>query len=231
MKWGLLLGSALSVAMGLMGCGGGSEAPKNDKKEGDKAAAAQPGEKTLDINPDSTPDQVVTGLLEAMKSGDKEAKEALLTDKAREETAKHNMPVHTLAMPNTEYQVGKPKYLEKNPNGAHVSCILTETFEDGTKQDHQIVWVLRREPEHGWRIAGMAVELMPGTQPQFLNFEDPLDMQKKMEEAAAALAQQEQSASQGTENQSVEPASNNSPIEGTVQARTPLPGAGKIQKR
>jgi hypothetical protein len=134
----------------------------------------------------------VVGLIEAMKSGDKDAKEALLTQKAREETAKHNMPVHTMAMPNTQYQVGKPKFLERNPNGAHVSSILTETFEDGSTQDHQIVWVLRREPENGWRIAGMAVELLPGTPPQFLNFEDPLDMHKKMEEAAQALVQQEQ---------------------------------------
>lgn len=196
MKRGLLIVVLLVSGLSLAGCGGASDAPKDEKKEGDKSVAAKADEKTLDITPDSTPDEVVMGLIEAMKSGDKDAKEALLTSKAREETAKHNMPVHTMAMPNTQYQVGKPKYLEKNPNGAHVSCILTETYDDGTKEDHQIVWVLRKEKELGWRIAGMAVELMPGTQPQFLNFEDPLDMQKKMDEAAAMLAQQESAASE-----------------------------------
>jgi hypothetical protein len=201
MKRRLLFAGLWVAALSLAGCGGGGDAPKQEKsKDGDKAAALQPAEKTLDINPDSTPDQVVTGLIEAMKSGDKEAKEALLTTKAREETAKHNMPVHTMAMPNTRFQVGKPKFLERNPNGAHVSSILTETFEDGSTQDHKIVWVLRREPENGWRIAGMAVELLPATPPQFLNFEDPLDMQKKMDEAAAALVQQEQEA-QGNQAQ------------------------------
>lgn len=192
MKRGLLLAGLWFAAMSVLGCGGGGDAPKEEKKAGDKAAAAQPEEKSLEISPDSTPDQVVVGLIEAMKSGDKDSKEALLTTKAREETAKHNMPVHTMAMPNTQYQVGKPKYLERNPNGAHVSSILTEKFEDGSTQDHQIVWVLRREPEIGWRIAGMAVELLPGTPLQYLNFEDPLDMQKKMDEAAEALVQQEQ---------------------------------------
>jgi len=193
MKRGLLIFGLLLAPLWLVGCGGG-DAPKDDKKDETKAAAVQPAEKTLDIGPDSTPEQVVVGLIEAMKSGDKEAKEALLTTKAREETAKHNMPVHTMAMPDTKYQVGKPKYLERNPNGAHVSSILTETFEDGSTQDHQIVWVLRKEPELGWRIVGMAVELIPGTPSQYLNFENPLDMQKKMDEAAAALVEQERQA-------------------------------------
>jgi hypothetical protein len=215
MKRGLLLAVVWLAAMAMMGCGGGGDAPKEKKKDGDKAAAAQPADKMLDIGPDAAPDQVVIGLIEAMKSGDKDAKEALLTTKAREETAKHNMPVHTMAMPNTQYQVGKPKYLEKNPNGAHVSSILTETFEDGSTQDHQIVWVLRREAENGWRIAGMAVELLPGTPPQFLNFEDPLDMQKKMDEAAAALVQQEQQA------QGSQPSEGTQTEESTAQAATP----------
>lgn len=179
----VLVGWLVSVT--LLGCGGsGDSAP--EKKEADQAAA-QPAEKTLDINTDD-PKEVVMGLIEAMKSGDKAGKEALLTEKAKEETAKHEMPVAADAMPNTEYQIAEPKYLKNNPNGAHVSCLLSETLEDGSKAEYQIVWVLRKEPDIGWRIAGMAVELTPGTPPQFLNFEDPLDMQKKLDEAAAAMA-------------------------------------------
>ncbi|HUE72130.1 MAG TPA: hypothetical protein VMP01_14700, partial [Pirellulaceae bacterium] len=107
---------------------------------------------------------------------------------AKEETAKHEMSVAADAMPNTEYQIADPTYLKNNPNGAHVSCVLSETLEDGTTAEYQIVWVLRKEPEIGWRIAGMAVELTPGTPPQFLNFENPPDMQKKRNEAAEAMA-------------------------------------------
>ena len=195
MKRGLLL-FGLVVALTSAGCGGGTEASKNESQDGKNAATTQPAGKMLDITPESSPSEVVTGLIEAMRSGDKAAKEALLTAKAREETAKHNMPVADNAMPNAQYQVGEPKYLERNPNGAHVSCVLSEALEDGSTQEYEIVWVLRREPDNGWRIAGMAVELTPGTPPQFLNFEDPLDMQKKMDEAAAATLEAEAAATQ-----------------------------------
>lgn len=196
MKRGFVWAAIVLSCAGLAGCGGGGASPEEEKKESGKgqAAAAPASDSTLDITPESTPDQVVAGLIEAMRSGDKEAKEALLTQKAREETARHNMPVAANAMPNAEYQIAKPKYLERNPNGAHVSCVLSETLQDGSTEEYEIVWVLRKEPEIGWRIAGMAVELLPDTEPQFLNFEDPLDMQKKMEAAAAVLAQQGQEA-------------------------------------
>jgi hypothetical protein len=193
MKRGLVLVALLVVGLSLSGCGGGTEGSKDQPKAEKDAAAAQPVEREFDTD---DPRQVVMGLIEAMRSGDKAAKEALLTSKAREETARHNMPVADSAMPNAEYEVGKPKYLERNPNGAHVSCVLSEPLEDGSKQEYEIVWVLRREAQIGWRIAGMAVELMPGTPPQFLNFEDPLDMQKKMDEAAAAMAESEAAAVQ-----------------------------------
>ncbi|HUE69968.1 MAG TPA: hypothetical protein VMP01_03685, partial [Pirellulaceae bacterium] len=121
----VLVGLLASVT--LLGCGGGGDStPENEKKEGDQAAA-QPAERILDINT-GDPKEVVMGLIEAMKSGDKEAVEALLTTKAKEETAKHEMSVAADAMPNTEYQIADPTYLKNNPNGAHVSCVLSETL-------------------------------------------------------------------------------------------------------
>ena len=207
MKRGLVWAAMVLSCAWLAGCGGGA-APEGEKKASadGQASAGSAGETTVEITPESTPDEVVTGLIEAMRSGDKEAKEALLTQKAREETAKHNMPVADNAMPNAEYQVAKPKYLQRNPNGAHVSCVLSETLQDGSTEEYEIVWVLRKEPEIGWRIAGMAVELLPDTEPQFLNFEDPLDMQKKMEAAATVLAQQEQEAMAANEDAGADPA-------------------------
>ncbi len=190
----VLVGWLASVTF--LGCNSGSTASTDGASQPQQAAASDG--KTVEFNTDD-PKQVVMALIEAMKSGDKEAKEALLTTKAREETAKHEMPVAADAMPNTEYQIADPTYLEKNPNGAHVQCLLTETLQDGSKADYEIIWVLRREQEIGWRIAGMAVELAPGTPKQFLNFEDPLDMQEKMNEAAKAMeAQSVQSADAST---------------------------------
>src|SRR4029453_15166844 len=64
------------------------------------------------------------------------------------------------------------------------TSVWTETYPDGTIK-YDVVWVLRRQAE-GWRIAGMAIELVPGQPPAFLNFEDAADMAKKYEEAMAA---------------------------------------------
>jgi hypothetical protein len=49
------------------------------------------------------------------------------------------------------------------------------------------VWVLRQESA-GWRVAGLAMQLPPSQETQFLNFEDVADMERKKNEAAAAMA-------------------------------------------
>lgn len=138
-----------------------------------------------DVPGDAAPDQVVTVFLDAMRAADGKAVEALLTSKAREETIKHNMPVEPVAAPHAQFQVAAPQYLPMNPNGAHVQAQWIES--DGMlTYTHTVIWVLRRQAD-GWRIAGFAIELVPGQGPQFLNFEDPADMLKKQQEAVAAL--------------------------------------------
>jgi hypothetical protein len=202
---GLVMAAALA-AWTFAGCSGGAPPAEGEKKEEEGKISAVGQGPMLEVTPESTPDDVVTAFVEALRSGDDQGIAQLLTDKAREETAKHGMTVAPTAMPGAKYQVGQPKYIKNNPNGAHVSCMLTESFENGETAQYEIVWVLRREAELGWRIAGMAVELVPGQAPQFLNFEDPLDMQKKKEEAMALLQQQEEeAAAQEAKAQNVEP--------------------------
>jgi hypothetical protein len=67
----------------------------------------------------------------------------------------------------------------------HVSSVWTEKFDDG-EEKYEIVWALRRQQE-GWRLAGMAMQLIPGQPMQFLNFENPEDMLKKKDDAIAAM--------------------------------------------
>lgn len=137
------------------------------------------------VSADAAPDQVVTVFLDAMRAADGKAVEALLTTKAREETIRANMPVEPVAAPHAQFQVAAPQYLPMNPNGAHVQAQWVET--DGMlTYTHTVIWVLRKQTD-GWRIAGFAIELVPGQGPQFLNFEDPADMLKKQQEAVAAL--------------------------------------------
>lgn len=132
----------------------------------------------------ATPDQVVTVFLNALRSGDSPTTESLLTGKARQELAKHSLSVDVQSAPNATYQVHQAEILP-DPTGAHVRSVWTEKFDDGN-ETYEIVWALRHQPE-GWRLAGMAMELLPGQPMQFLNFEDPQDMLKKKDEAIAAL--------------------------------------------
>lgn len=186
----------LVCGLSLAGCGSGT-ASKTAGAASDAenaAAESQAAETTgqsdaspaeLSVTPDTPPDQVVTAFLEARRSGDTRATAALLTSKARSETARYKIDVSSDALPDLEFRVDKPKFLRDNPKGAHVESTWTETLPDGKTESYEITWVLRRE-QAGWRVAGFAAQLVPGTQKQFLDFENPQDMIRKQQEAMAA---------------------------------------------
>jgi hypothetical protein len=124
--------------------------------------------------------------LNALRSGDSPTTESLLTAKARQELGKHQLSVDVQSAPSATYQVQPAEMLRDNPSGAHVRSVWTEKFDDGTSEPYEIVWVLRRQNE-GWRVVGMAMQLIPGEKEQFLDFENPADMLRKKDEAMAAL--------------------------------------------
>jgi hypothetical protein len=198
-----LLPLILFVA-GVSGCGKSTPTPPTNETTPNQSTALPQGTAVAAYVPkqvavDATPDQVVSVFLEAMRAADATSVETLLTTQAREETKRHNMPVEPVAAPHAQFQVAAPQYLPMNPNGAHVQAQWTES--DGmTNYTHTVIWVLRRQAE-GWRIAGFAIELVPGQGPQFLNFEDPADMLKKQQEAVAAI----QAAGQPAAEQAAQP--------------------------
>lgn len=169
-----------------LGCSGGGKpaaAKKPAAESTNKTVQTAPEPQPIMLPAETEPDKVVATFLNALRTGDKATAAHLLTLKAREETAKHNIAVDPQSAPNAGYEVRPPQYLANNPNGAHVSSLWTELYQDG-KVQYEIVWVLRRETE-GWRVAGMAIEMVPGQEKAFLNFEDPTDMMKKRDEAIA----------------------------------------------
>jgi hypothetical protein len=207
---GLVIWSAIAIA----GCsGGGTSEPAANSPAAEAAATGQElatggpaaelptgpvepkPQPAIPVNvPEqavSTPEQVVTTFLTALKHGDKAATASLLTAKAWEETTRHQIEVDPQSAPNATYRVEAAEFIPNNPDGAHVTSVWTETFKNEETMaeeaiTYDIVWVLRRQPD-GWRIAGMALELVPGQPPAFLNFEDPADMLKKRDEAIAAM--------------------------------------------
>ncbi len=191
------MGLFFGLSVGIVGCGGSGGTTK-PAAEGSTPATEQAAGTTggavettpvkaapaVHVPADSGPDKVVTVFLNALKNGDTSTKASLLTSKALAETTKHEFEVNPQSAPNAQYEVHPPEFLQNNPNGAHVTSVWTETYEDG-QITYEVVWVLRRETP-GWRIAGMAIELIPGQPPSFLNFEDPADMAAKYNEAVAA---------------------------------------------
>jgi hypothetical protein len=154
--------------------------------ENSAAPAAQPSKvaesQGLPVSADAKPESVVSAFLDALRRGDKDHTALLLTDKARAETQSKGLVVSPESVPHASYKVAQADALPDNPNGAHVSSVWTEKFEDGTEEEYEIVWVLRKQKD-GWRIAGMATQLVPGQEALYLNFEDPEDMLRKKEEA------------------------------------------------
>jgi hypothetical protein len=191
----LAIGMALALVMGLAGCSkkGATESqaagpqPQASATAGTAAAAATPAPQPIAVPASAAPDQVVQVFLNALRTGDSPTTESLLTAKAREELAKHSLSVDVQSAPNSTYQVRPAASVPGDPQGAHVSSVWTEKFDDG-EETYEIVWALRRQNE-GWRVAGMMMQLLPGQDVQFLNFENPEDMLKKKDEALATLQQ------------------------------------------
>lgn len=176
----------LALATACLGCSGGAPAPAQPDNNSTSQQADPPPKQ---VAVEAAPEQVVSVFLDALCGGDRSTTASLLTHKAREETTKAELVVDPPAAPGAKFQVAQAQILPDNPNGAHVRATWSETAGDQTITN-EIIWVLRRQTE-GWRIAGMAVEILPGRGPEFLNFEDPTDMMKKHEQAIA-IAQAEQ---------------------------------------
>jgi hypothetical protein len=132
------------------------------------------------------PDKVVKAFLVAVREGDNRTTASLLTDRARIETAKHDLVVEPPGTPSAQFVIGDVQYIGENKQGAHVNAhvntVWTESQEGGTTVTYDVVWALRRQVE-GWRVAGIATEIIEGAAPIFLNFEDPGDMLEKWQRA------------------------------------------------
>jgi hypothetical protein len=175
----------------LVGCGSKAEKkPDQGSNTTSEASVTSTGATTeaapVAVTAD-TPEQAVNTFLDALKTGNDKAAAALLTTKARAETAKHDMVVEPPGAPNATYNVGRVEHPDDNPNAAYVSCLWTEKFADGQEESYEVVWVLRRE-DAGWRVAGMATQLADAQEPVFLDFEDLAAMENAVQDAETANA-------------------------------------------
>jgi hypothetical protein len=174
-RWTLL---TVVSALILAGCGDSSSPDRSvqstaDSPAGSLATASQAG-------PSSSPAETVAQFYQALRTGQDAAIAALLTDKARTETANNGLDIQSQGSSRLEYEVGEVDYIDDGMQGAHVKSLWIDFTPDGEKTGTEVIWVLRKQPE-GWRIAGMATQVLEGQLPLFFNFEDPEDMLRKKE--------------------------------------------------
>jgi len=144
----------------------------------------------LPVTVSSSPEQVVTEFLSAMKTGNDGVAAGLLTATAREETAKHSLAVQPPGSPTAEYEISEGQLSEDDPTVAQVGCLWTEKDAGGTDHTEEVVWVLRKNQE-GWRVFGMATQMPTRSEPVFFNFEDPAEMTALMETISQEMAAQQ----------------------------------------
>ncbi|MGH7194522.1 MAG: hypothetical protein ACREJM_13475, partial [Candidatus Saccharimonadales bacterium] len=175
---------ALACMIGLtVGCGGSV----GDQPVADASPAAESPEEPEssgdgdDLPDDSSagPEATVSAFLNAIKSGDQDTANAMLTTLAREKTAEQDMGLAPTESETATFEIGAVE-LPADGKGklAHVVCKWTDIGEDGQPTTDEILWALRREKE-GWRIGGMATQVFDDQPPVVLDFEDPEDMQRK----------------------------------------------------
>ena len=68
-------------------------------------------------------------------------------------------------------------------DGARVAMTWTDVDDEGKPTSDKAIWVLRKETE-GWRVVGTAAIFFPGEEPVLLNFENPAEVKKKLEEVS-----------------------------------------------
>lgn len=167
-RWQACLGLSFAVTLVLAGCGK-SDTPSTASETTTPAAPVAK----------STPTESVKTFLSAIKDGNDNDADRMLTALARQKTQEADLYVAPPGSATASFEVGE---FEVDGKEAQVFCTWSDVDEDGNRHTDKIVWLLRNEPE-GWRISGMATELFPGEDPLILNFENPEEMIKKQRAA------------------------------------------------
>ncbi len=184
---------AVSLAVLFCGCGGeesteggGGDSSANTNESAEPAGPTDaellagiptPAEKS------QTPTDVVRTFLNAVRDGENSAidGEAYLTHRAIIANKREGTPFAPPANPSAEFTIVGEEFL----NEGAASRVLTEWSDLGDPQagippsKSDILWVLKKEENVGWGIAGaMFKPFEDMDKPVVLDFEDPVDFQK-----------------------------------------------------
>ena len=179
-RWSWMIAFSSAVCI-LPGCGD-SQSATSQQGEGNGGPQVASGQGATDTTATEAaselPAEVVARFYHALRDGDNGAIESLLSDKARDETAKSGLAIQSEASAALAYEIGETDFVTDQLDGAHVMSLWSEPGPDGSLVSTQVIWVLRRQ-QNGWKISGMATPIEEGQLPLLFNFENPEDMLQK----------------------------------------------------
>lgn len=139
-------------------------------------------------SPSATPEEIITAFLEALRSGNDELADRLLSTQARRSARREGYDLRPPGTPSDVYRVGSARFVSATKNAAHVPTQWSASFPGGEIEQWDITWVLRKEESAGWRVTGMRAQLFPDDPKRFLNFEDFADVKQQLAQAEKDLA-------------------------------------------
>ncbi len=139
----------------------GCSEPSGTEQPADDAGAAN--------GANSEPGAAVYAFLDAVRTGDDQTAQGMLSSQAREKVSHLNRRVTPPASDTARFEVGEVKYVAEG--GAQVACTWTDLDAEGQPQTDNATWMVRREVE-GWRIVGVAYAIFEGEPPLLLDFEN-----------------------------------------------------------
>ena len=137
------------------------------------------------------PVQTVTEFLNALRSGDTPTVTAMLSVKAQQETAAHNMAISPPGNPTAQFYVDPKNVLEPGDGTTLVLSNWTDVDANGVKQTYDVGWMLKRD-NGGLAVSGMATRVFEDSPNLVLDFEDPQGMMLERQKAEQEIARRRQ---------------------------------------
>ena len=182
----LALAIGVFAMSALCGCSGDSGSDSSSSSDGDNAAL-QSSESSSQLVRYSEPVKTVDQFLLALKNGDDKKVRAMLTVKAQEETAKHDMVIEPPGSATATFSVDPEfRLVGDKKQVAHVLSKWADVDDQNMPTEYEVAWILRYEHD-GWGIAGVATEIFEDGMPLVLSFEKPVEMMQQRDWAESEM--------------------------------------------
>jgi hypothetical protein len=167
--------------------------PESDSPSEELSEAPKQQSPPADMN---GPEGVTYQFLDAIRLGNDQKAELMFTKTARQRMKEMKLDVAPKGSDTAVFQLGEVRYV--NDEGAQVAAHWTDLDQDGKPHTDEMVWALHKEPE-GWRVAGMAAKVFDDREPVMLDFENPQEAMKKLEELRAEIRRQSEKDASGAQ--------------------------------